>query len=81
MQLDVGHTPVTVLQLPWQSAGLADVQRPVWPISAARPFAAIFQFCSGGVRGRGRALAARAQAWGAALRPEGAPRRAGSQGA
>lgn len=32
MQLEVGQTPVTMLQLPWQSAGLDDLQRPVWPV-------------------------------------------------
>ncbi len=32
MHDDVGHLPVVVIsQLPWQSAGLDDVQRPVWP--------------------------------------------------
>jgi len=33
MQLEVGHSPFTMLQFPWQSAGLDEVQRPTWPIS------------------------------------------------
>lgn len=46
MQLDVGQSPVRMLQLPWQSdAGLLESHRPVWPTIAGRPAAAAFQFC------------------------------------